>query len=202
MKSLPEVLAEAQRLGFLGPGPVDRHLTHAAGFVRCLPAGEFACLDLGSGGGVPGLVLAERCPGGRFVLLDSGRRRCRFLRQAVSALELTGRVEVVEARAEDAARLADLRGTHDVVVARSFGPPAVTAECAVAFLRPGGLLVVSEPPEPPAGERWPAGGLAALGFAPPAPCGDATARFVTLVRERLDDRWPRRVGIPAKRPLW
>jgi 16S rRNA (guanine527-N7)-methyltransferase len=131
-------------------------------------------------------------------------------------------VDVVEARAEDAARRPDLREQFDAVVARSFGPPAVTAECAIGFLRPGAHLVVSEPPpgagskagdggvqggqSPPGGEtqaqRWPAEGLQALGFGPAVPDGTTETGFVRLEKLRTDDRWPRRVGIPAKRPVW
>ena len=164
----------------------------------CLPAGVERVLDLGSGGGVPGLVLAEAYPGMGFVLLDAGVRRCRFLRVTVEALGLGDRVDVVEGRAETAARRPDLREGVDAVVARSFGPPAVTAECAVAFLRLGGALVVSEPPE--AAERWEPEALADLGYAPAVGCGTGGFSFVRLEKVRTDDRWPRRVGIPAKRP--
>ena len=200
VSSLPEVLAEAQRLGFLGPGPVQRHIDHAVGMAGCLLRTAARGLDLGSGGGVPGLVMAEWKPALHLVLLDARERRCRFLRQAVRDLGVADRVEVVEERAEAAARRPDLRETIDVVVARSFGPPAVTAECAVGFLRLGGHLVVSEPPEK-AG-RWPVDGLETLGLSAGAPCGGGEASFVRFEKLRLDDRWPRRVGIPAKRPLW
>ena len=50
------------------------------------------------------------------------------------------------------------------MTARSFGPPAATAECAAPLLAVGGLLVVSEPPDGP--DRWPADALAALGLEP------------------------------------
>ncbi|MDQ3944924.1 MAG: class I SAM-dependent methyltransferase [Actinomycetota bacterium] len=173
----------------------------------CLPEGTRRVLDLGSGGGVPGLVLAVTQPGLHVVLLDSGRRRCRFLRQATSDLDLDDRVEVVEERAEIAARHPDRRGASDVVVARSFGSPAVTAECAVGFLRPGGWLVVSEPPgpgvspeTPAAPDRWPPEALAELGLAPAMVRQAGGFRFARLEKLRADDRWPRRVGIPAKRP--
>ena len=93
-----------------------------------------------------------------------------------------------------------------MVVARSFGPPAVTAECAVGFLRSGGRLVVSEPPGDAEGDgaadRWPRSGLEELGYAPPVPASVPGASFVVLEKTRGDDRWPRRVGIPAKRPVW
>ena len=162
-------------------------------------------LDLGSGGGLPGLVMAVYRPDLELTLLEARQRACRFLREAVTDLDLPG-VIVVEARAEDAARRADLRESFDAVVARSFGPPAVTAECAVGFLRPGGRLVVSEPPgdeEPDrATARWPVPGLEGLGFAPPVAGAGPGASFVVLEKTRCDDRWPRRVGVPAKRPAW
>lgn len=172
----------------------------------CLPdapaGGATRCLDLGSGGGIPGLVLACVDAGLTAVLLDARRRCCRFLREAAADLGLEERVVVVEERAETAARRPDLRGQVDAVVARSFGPPAVTAECAAGFLRLGGCLVVSEPPDAAGPARWPATGLDTLGFSPPARCGGSEASFARLEKQRDDERWPRRVGIPAKRPLW
>jgi len=128
-------------------------------------------------------------------------RRTEFLRRVCTDLGLDDRVRVICERAEVAGRDPELRGQFDVVTARSFGPPAVTAECGVAFLRPAGHLVVSEPPEDTE-ERWPTSGLASLGLAlqqPPTP----QRRFVVLERTgSLEDRFPRRVGVPAKRPLW
>ena len=159
-------------------------------------------LDLGSGGGLPGLVLATYRPALQLTLLEARQRACRFLREAVTGLELDG-VTVVEARAEEAARRPDLRETFEAVVARSFGPPAVTAECAVGFLREGGRLIVSEPPaEETASSRWPPESLDDLGFGAPARGVGAQASFVVMEKVRSDDRWPRRVGIPSKRPQW
>jgi 16S rRNA (guanine527-N7)-methyltransferase len=162
-------------------------------------------LDLGSGGGLPGLVLATYCPELELTLLEARQRACRFLREAVVALDLT-QVTVVEARAEDAARRPDLRESFDAVVARSFGPPAVTAECAVGFLRPAGRLVVSEPPgdeeRDDDARRWPQAGLDELGLSLPVVGGGPAASFVVMEKTGPDDRWPRRVGVPGKRPLW
>jgi hypothetical protein len=73
----------------------------------------------------------------------------------------------------------------------------------VGFLRLGGHLVVSEPPGPPPPEaagRWPAEALADLGLGPAETCASRGFGFVRLEKIRMDDRWPRRVGIPAKRP--
>ncbi|MGH9185692.1 MAG: RsmG family class I SAM-dependent methyltransferase [Acidimicrobiales bacterium] len=167
-----------------------------------MPVPPRRALDLGSGGGVPGLVLARSWPASCWVLLDAGERRAAFLRSAISELDLRDRVAVLEERAETAGRDPALRASFDLVVARSFGLPAVTAECAAGFLAVGGHLVVSEPPANAEG-RWDVAGLARLGLEPVAP--SAAADFRVQVFEQTQacpDRYPRRSGVPAKRPLW
>jgi 16S rRNA (guanine527-N7)-methyltransferase len=202
--TLLEVLEAARGYGFLGPGPVEVHIDHAEGFAAAWSdgagegPGRFA--DLGSGGGVPGLVLALRWPGAAGVLVDANERRTGFLSEAVASLGLGERVGVVRARAEDVGRDPAHRGSYDLVVARGFGPPPVTAECAAPLLRVGGRLVVSEPPEDAA--RWDADGLAGLGMVA-ARVAVVGARYQVLVQQSLAaERYPRRVGVPSKRPLW
>ena len=95
-------------------------------------------LDLGSGGGLPGLVLAQHWPDTPAVLLDASERRTAFLSEAVLELGWADRVHVVRARAEEAGSVhSGFRAGFDVVWARSFGSPPVTAECAAPFLKPG-----------------------------------------------------------------
>jgi len=157
------VLEEARTWGFLGPGPVAQHLTHSRAFLALLPAASLGPhLDLGSGGGVPGLVLAAAMPATSWILLDAQQRRTAFLSDAVGQLGLQHRVEVRCQRAEDAGR-SDLRGTVRAVVARGFSGPAATAECAAPLLGVGGVLVIAEPPGAP--ERWSEPDLAQLGLA-------------------------------------
>jgi 16S rRNA (guanine527-N7)-methyltransferase len=158
-------LAEAKALGFLGPGPLETHVASASAFataVGALPAGSRA-VDLGSGGGVPGLLLAERLPETSWILLDNNRRRTSFLVRVVAELGWGSRVQVVRAAAEEAGHDPDFRGTFDLVTARSFGPPSLTAECATGLLASGGRLLVAEPPEAEA-RRWPAETLEAAGL--------------------------------------
>jgi 16S rRNA (guanine527-N7)-methyltransferase len=136
-------------------------------------------------------------------LLDSQRRRCRFLEDALLELGLGDRGRVACGRAEELARDPEHRGAYDLVVARGFGAPAVTAECAVGFLKAGGRLLVSEPPGETSGDRWPVTGLAQLGLQGPEVVGDDTAHVAVLIlAEPASDDWPRRDGMPAKRPLW
>jgi 16S rRNA (guanine527-N7)-methyltransferase len=202
--ALLEVLEESRERGLLGPGPVARQYAHSSDLAAAIGpfAGRF--LDLGSGGGLPGLVLAEHWPDARGALLDAQQRRCVFLEAAVERLELDQRFEVVCGRAEGLARDPGLRGSFDLVVARSFAAPAVTAECAVAFLRPGGHLVVTEPPNADsAEERWPPTEMAQLGFDEVTAIrhGETGAMRAVLEGE-ASERWPRREGVPGKRPLW
>lgn len=205
------MLVAAQRLGFLGPGPVEDHLAHAAGFAEAVEVAvggvvatteRLWAADLGSGGGVPGLALAWRTPGWRWTLLDASERRTAHLRWAVERLSLGDTVEVVRERAEVAGRDPGLRASLDLVVARSFGPPAVTAECSAPLLRVGGRVVVSEPPGGDGG-RWPAGGLAVLGLeGGPVVTGVAGTFQILVQATACGDRFPRRTGMPEKRPLF
>jgi 16S rRNA (guanine527-N7)-methyltransferase len=199
---LAAVLERARSLGFLGPGPVGRHVDQAEAFVAAVDAPPSRLLDLGSGGGVPGLLLALRWPGTAVDLLEVRTRRIDFLGDVVAELDLTDRVEVVPGRAEEVARLAAYRHRYDVVTARSFGAPAVTAECGAPFLATSGVLLVAEPPGGASG-RWPAEGLAQLGLVDD---GLVAAAAGTVRRLRAEaacgDRYPRRVGVPAKDPLF
>lgn len=198
---LLEILGQSRDLGFLGPGPVAGHVEHSRVYLAAmdgLPEGRG--MDLGSGGGVPGLVLARSRPGWRWVLLDASARRSAFLIRAAAALGMESRVEVVTGRAEEVGHLPDHRGTYSLVVARSFGPPPVVAECAAPLLAPGGHLMVSEPPD--GQSRWPEEGLAQLGLRL-LTASTASPRLAVLEQQELcPERFPRRVGVPSKRPLW
>ena len=141
-------------------------------------------------------------PQAQAVLLDRRERSGTFLREALEALALTDRVTIEVAEAEEAARRPDLRAQFDLVVARSFAPPAVTAECAVGFLQAGAHLAVTEPPEG-GSSRWDPDGLTQLGLEGPTIVkeGETTAAILTATGTPAD-QWPRRPGVPRKRPLW
>jgi 16S rRNA (guanine527-N7)-methyltransferase len=199
-------LDDAQRFGFLGPGPVSDQVDHAtalAALLEATGAGPAPFLDLGSGGGLPGLVLAARWPDHPATLLDGSSRRSAFLRRAIGSLGWESRVTVVEGQAEALARLPDLRAAFALVVARSFAAPAVTAEVGGAFLRVGGVLAVSEPSDGTDTGRWRTEPLTDLGLSPAELHRGTGAGIALISRLRpLDDRWPRGPGAPAKRPLW
>lgn len=202
LADLASVVGEAQRRGFVGDAPVDEAIDHARGFAAGVDVPPDRFVDLGSGGGLPGLVLLDLWPSSSAVLVDSNQKRCAFLREAVTALGLDDRAEVLEGRAEALGRLSEMRGAFPVVTARGFGRPAITAECGAPFLRVGGLLVVSEPPVVGVDRRWPPEGLALCGLAPERTW--ATRFHYRSLRQLTPcpTRYPRRTGIPAKRPLF
>jgi 16S rRNA (guanine527-N7)-methyltransferase len=214
--ALAEVLLAAREAGFLGPGPIERHVRHALGFItlarRAQEQAETAhLLDLGSGGGLPGLVIATEWPTVTMVLLEANQRRSQFLERAVRQCGLQERVKVLHQRAEACGRNPTYRGTFDGVVVRSFGTPAVVAECAAPLIRTGGWLIVSEPPGDeeddsiPGGSgeaRWPAKQLAQLGLEPAESVRDEFGYQVLRQSRLCPDRFPRRNGVPSKRPLF
>lgn len=158
-EALTEALGLSQRLGMLGSRPVVEVIDQATAYVEALDAVGLTggvVVDLGSGGGVPGLVIARQRPALQLVLVDRRATRTDHLRRLVVRLGLTGRVEVLTA---DAALLPRLIPTPvAAVVARGFGPPAELLAVAVPLVGPGGVVVVSEPPEPDP-TRWPAAAL-------------------------------------------
>ena len=143
------VLQDAQRLGFLGSRPIDEVVAHARGFVRALV--EYGpvetILDLGAGGGTPGLVIALDLPVARVTLLDRRAKRTDFLERVVRRLGWQERVSVV---CTDVSFYEPV-DRFDAVVARGFGPPEFTLAMAARLVRPGHPIVISEPPSD---DRW------------------------------------------------
>jgi 16S rRNA (guanine527-N7)-methyltransferase len=144
--ALPEAVRYAELLsgpgverGLLGPAEVDRvwdrHLLNCAAIARLIPA-KCNLVDLGSGAGLPGIVLAILLPGATVSLLEPMARRVTFLEECVTELGLAN-AHVVRGRAEDVAG----HLVADVVAARAVAPLDKLAVMSVGLLRPGGRVV-------------------------------------------------------------
>ena len=124
--------------GLLGPREVprlwDRHLLNCAVVAELIEPRPGTLLDLGSGAGLPGLVLAMLLPETQVTLLEPMERRCRFLTEAVTELGLAN-ASVVRGRAEDVIVRADM------VTARAVAPLPRLAELAIGVVRPGGMVL-------------------------------------------------------------
>jgi 16S rRNA (guanine527-N7)-methyltransferase len=119
---------------------------HVLDSVALLPHlhGRF-CLDVGSGAGLPGLILAMARPDTRWVLLDSNGKKVRFLNHCVRELDM-GNVEVVQARIESWES-----GAHfDTIVSRAFGPLANFYTAVARLLAPDGVVLAMKGPKPEA----------------------------------------------------
>lgn len=183
---------------------VDRYVHDIGGDVAMLSTVRL--VDVGTGGGFPGLPLAIVRPRIAVTLLDATAKKIAFLRRVADDLGLTN-VTALALRAEEAGHDPTLRGQADIVTARAVARLAVLAEYCLPLLRPGGWLIALK-----------AGDLAdelAEGTRALAPLG-GTLREVTpvplpelpghvLVRvEKTGETpaaYPRRPGVPAKRPL-
>lgn len=165
-EGLIRVLSAAQRIGALGAQPVADIISHACAFANVLPQSVQTCVDLGSGAGVPGLVIAIARPEIRLTLVDRRSKRTDALRRAVKALDIEEQVSVVCADVESFARRADMNHAFDAACARGFGPPEFTLHWSAELVRPGGVIVISEPPlgSP---DRWQGVDLPGMGVSEP-----------------------------------
>ncbi len=162
-------------------------------------------IDVGTGGGLPGLVLAMRYPESRWVLLDATRKKVEAVRSFADALGLVA-VECRHGRAEEVAHEDGMRERFAGAVSRALGPLPVVLELSRSFVRPGGLVAAVR------GGQW-ASELEASAEAVRLlrlrdvhtlvlPTGVREARVVTM---RADGPapvgYPRSDGVPRSRPL-
>ena len=172
---LVDVLSRAQAEGALGQRPIADVIQHARSFVDALPSDVTTVMDIGSGAGVPGLIIALDRPTVQLTLVDRRAKRVDALRRAIAVLEWGDRVVAHEGDVNQLSRDPAWEGTQDAVVARGFGEPARTLPLARQLVRVGGWLVISEPP-PERGSRWDPAWVASLGLSSPERCG-AVVRF-------------------------
>lgn len=140
VETSPHNLVSRRALGELR----DRHVPECIELARMLPQGGRDLLDVGSGGGFPGLVIAAVRPDLRVTLLDSTRKKTDFLLETAEAMGVD--VTVINARAEDVTD--ELGRRFDLVTARAVAPLERLLAWTLPFLRSGGLLYAVK------GERW------------------------------------------------
>lgn len=160
---LLEALAAIQARGAIGERSLPDAVLHASQFIALIPTFAADLVDLGSGGGLPALVIAWRRPDLRVTMVERRATRADMLRRAISSLGLGDSCTVTADDAKQFARRSP--ASFDVVTARSFGSPAVVAPIAARLLRRDGLFLVSEPPDDVATiDRWPVDLLRTVGL--------------------------------------
>lgn len=175
---------------------------HVRDSLRLLPYVRGPLIDIGSGGGFPAIPLAI-ASGMQVTLVESVTKKARFLSEVVRELELP--VTVLAVRAEDAARTSELREGFASATARAVAGVTTVIELTVPFLNVGGAAVLQRGEL--ADDEKAAANDAALVLGARVEdviaLGDDDKRCLLLVRkiEATGQRFPRRAGIPAKRPL-
>lgn len=180
------------------------HITDATAAIPHLGNPQ-SVVDVGTGGGLPGIPLALCLPEARVDLVESLGWKCAFLRSATAALGIDDRVQVHEVRAEEAPSAIG-REQHDVAVARAVAAPAVIAEYLAPFVRVGGqaaawttMAVAHQLP--------PTDVLTPLGLGSPhvvemhTPLRDEGTLVLWPKVSLASARFPRRTGVASRRPL-
>lgn len=170
--------------------------------------GSLTVIDVGTGGGFPGIPLKIARPQWRVTLLEATRKKTDFLEMAVGDLGLEG-VTVLWGRAEEVAHLPDHRERYDAAVARAVAELAALAELCLPFVRVGGRFVAQKGARVTDEVDRARRALEVLGGhllaierpAIPGLEGEERALVVVEKAAPTPDRYPRRSGMPAKRPL-
>lgn len=166
-------------------------------------------VDVGSGGGLPGMPIKLAAPHLGVALVEATAKKARFLRGAVEAMALDG-VEVVNERVEEAARSGRHRGAYDVATTRAVARLSVVAEYCVPLLRVGGHAVSMkgrlDGVEVEEGERAAeklGAEVAEVIRVPRLPELGEKQRSLVILRKvgETPKEYPRSVGMPAKKPL-
>jgi 16S rRNA (guanine527-N7)-methyltransferase len=165
------------------------HLDESLAALGTVERFEGPVVDVGSGGGAPGIPLAHALPEREVTLLEATRRKCDFLERWTADLP---NLQVVCGRAEE--QPLDAWG---VAVAKALAPPPVAAEWCLPLVAPGGAAVLYVGPTAQADRVAQVAGLLAAELEPDSPPG-------LLVLRKLGPTppgFPRRVGVARKRPL-
>jgi 16S rRNA (guanine527-N7)-methyltransferase len=164
-------------------------------------------IDVGSGAGLPGIPLKLVCPGTRMTLLEATGKKVAFLQYVLDRLGLH-RIEAIKGRAEELAHEPAHRQQYDLALARAVADLSVVAEYTLPFCKIGGWLVAQKG-EAGAAEAWSAEkAITLLGgelcrVVPVELSGLPEDRSLVVVEKvsPTPDAYPRRPGIPSKRPL-
>ena len=163
----------------------------------CDPAPGARVVDVGAGGGVPGIPMAVLRPDLHVALLESDTRKAGFLTHVAGALQLDG-VTVLAMRAEDAARRGELRESFDLAVSRAVAPPPVMCELSLPLVRLSGQVAALVGDAEHAAQQSARAASLCGGSEPRAAEGGVL--LVDKVRATPEE-YPRRAGVPARRPL-
>ena len=191
--------------------PAEFRIKHNADSLMCVDFPEFQSaknvIDVGTGGGFPGIPLAVYAPDKNFTLLDSLNKRLRIIDELAGSLDISN-ITLVHGRAEDIARTKEHREKYDLCVSRAVSNLATLSEYCLPFIKVGGYLLAYKGPGADQEAEEAAKALKILGGRL------VSIRETTMEEYGLDHRilviekvrntpktYPRKAGTPLKEPL-
>jgi 16S rRNA (guanine527-N7)-methyltransferase len=208
------IRAANERAGLVSKGDLEaieqRHFAESLALGEALQERRVLLspvIDIGSGAGFPGLPMKIAWPALEMTLLEATAKKAAFLKLAIAELGLTG-VRVVMGRAEDAGRDPAHRGAYALALARAVAPLPALIELALPFLRPGGVLAspkgsaaLREVAESEKALREIGGAVVEVTALPIEGRGPVPTLIIIRKDGPTPERYPRRAGMPRKRPL-
>ena len=180
-----------------------RHVFDSLLLLKCLKADpDQHALDLGSGGGFPGMVLAIARPDMGWTLVDSVGKKVRFLNEAIEALGLEN-ARAISDRAEELGQHEDHRERYTIVTARAVARLPVLLELTVPFLQVGGHLLAmkGEQADTEAKEARRAAEILSVNLKRRSEQPGGGILLVYKKTRPTSDKFPRAIGVPGQQPL-
>lgn len=185
---------------------IDKHIEDSLIVVKKFDWTGRRVIDIGSGAGFPGLVLALACPQTEFTLVEADLKKSAFLETVIEQLELK-HVRVLRKRVEELGRDPDHRDAYDTGTARALASINILLEYGLPLLKLGGDLLLWKGRNYQEEVKGAHSALEILGGKIKEIIAynllEERDRFIVVCEKArgTPDRYPRRVGIPAKRPL-
>lgn len=179
---------------------VEAHIEESYRLLAVPWEGVLKVVDIGSGGGLPAVPLALRLPEIEFSLVEANARKCAFLMHVAATVPVPN-IRVLLGRAEELARLTELREAFDRAISRAVAQPPVLLELALPFVRTGGDLIAQVAELDPDSL---AGVARVLGGGTPELRRGPGERDFLLAVDKIaptPPEYPRRIGVPNRKPL-
>jgi 16S rRNA (guanine527-N7)-methyltransferase len=184
-----------------------KHFLDSLSALRSIPPGSIKLIDVGTGAGLPGLPIKLVRPDVSLTLLEATRKKCDFLQAVIDDLQLTD-VQVLNARAEAAGRMPGHREQYDIAIARAVADLPVLIEYLLPFVKISGLALAQKSKEAEKETQRATKAITVLGgrlreVVPVVVPQLSESRYLVMVEKiaATPEKYPRRAGVPAKKPL-
>jgi len=190
---------------------VSKHFMDSLAISRLSDIIDFnaslSVIDVGIGGGFPGMPIIIEYPNLRLCAVDSVGKKLQFIKILSEELKLSDRVEIVNARAEDLARNPDKREKFDLAVIRAVAKMNVISEYCLPFVKVGGYFVAYKAKNIEQELQEAEQAISILGgevvkTVPYTLSGDEKRNLVVIKKVKpTPAKYPRKAGVPSKQPL-